>query len=683
MAVATIPAQVATSQALNLSMPSKKRRKLLEELSKSKKRQKLLEEPNTLHGGRDNASDAPYADVRIATAGELLWILHQQGWIGSFPHQRATLRSRVLRLFGRELALVSVGTIPADLRYANLGEVNLTGVNLDGAKLQGANLRDTIFHAASLIGADLRGARLDGADVTDARLLPSDQEQDWTARFPATVTPPPKPLAGLQICTRNELLWLLRNYGWLNATTEEERERVDLRGSDLQNADVFDADVEGYDLDGAVLISDMRIGELEKARDANETAGKPRYAGVEIRTRQELLWIKLKEGWSGAPAVGNGADPAHPDPTRADLREAVLLPIPQGPSPGLPTGTGTGIFSGSRLFGANLRSAKLDGADLTMVELSNANLSRAEMSGTTLDHATLDGARLPGARLYSAWAIGASMLRADLRNAALARAIFCGSNLSVADLRGADCLGADARGVDLRGAKVDAGTSFIDLTVDSNTQFGDIVWYSLPLLQINWKRVGRIGDEHDLNAVLAEPDVSEEECAKAFGNVIRAYRELSNILRRQGFYADASRLRLRQKWIERRQLRRQGHPIRWLISCGSNIMTGYGERPWGITVAFALVVVLFWLAYYVLARFGLPLFPASAAGQLSLWNAGKLSVFSLVGRQEISATLLNERFIGGVISFLTIFEGGVGWLLLLGITVLASRQLLGETTSAP
>lgn len=130
-----------------------------------------------------------------------------------------------------------------------------------------------------------------------------------------------------------------------------------------------------------------------------------------------------------------------------------------------------------------LHRANLRGASAVEAILRDADLSRAKADRARLD--LIDGR---DANWFGASLRGATVVNADMQ----------GATPSVAHLHRADFRDADFRGADLRGALVDAATSFIDIRIDIRTKLGDIVWYGLPLTQVDWRQAPRLGDELDL-----------------------------------------------------------------------------------------------------------------------------------------------------------------------------------------
>jgi Pentapeptide repeats (8 copies) len=122
----------------------------------------------------------------------------------------------------------------------------------------------------------------------------------------------------------------------------------------------------------------VRAAELRAACVANRAARQPPYAGVALRTLDELRWVLREHGWSGAFTRGH-----HPP----DLRQANL--------------------SGADLVGVDLR-----GADLSGAVLAGTNLCGAHLEGADLRHAIMDRTtRLPHAHLQGA-ALGQAQLDA-------------------------------------------------------------------------------------------------------------------------------------------------------------------------------------------------------------------------------------------------------------------------------
>jgi hypothetical protein len=306
-----------------------------------------------------------------------------------------------------------------------------------------------------------------------------------------------------------------------------------------------------------------RQAELDAAYTANVQSGKPPYAHVKIGTLGELRWIVQTRGWSGDPSELMEQEPR----SGPDLREASL--------------------QDAVLDGATLRGARLTGADLS--------------------HASLDKADLRQARLRGAILVGASLREADLR---------------VTKLDQADLGGAILSGADLRGARLDEKTWLDAITLDTATWVGDVFWSSAALPRIRWEQVPRLGDEQ----AIAQAQTREEQIVACRG-AARAYRGLAVALRAQGLASVASSYRLREQRLERRALWYQRKYGAWLFSGLLDLISGYGEEPGRILLAYLMVVLGFAVAYFSVTRF-----LETKLAQLSWDEALVLSLTSFHGR---------------------------------------------------
>jgi hypothetical protein len=239
----------------------------------------------------------------------------------------------------------------------------------------------------------------------------------------------------------------------------------------------------------------------------------------------------------------------------------------------------------------------------------------------------LDGASLPGARLTGADLSHASLDTADLRQARLRGAILVGTSLRGADLRfakldQADFGGAILTGADLRGARLDEKTWLDAITLDTTTWVGDVFWSSAALPRIRWEQAPRLGDER----AIAHAQTREERIT-ACRSAARAYRGLAVALRAQGLASVASSYRLRQQRLERRALRHQRKYGAWLFSGLLDLISGYGEEPVRILLAYLTVVLGFAAAYWSVTHF-----LETRLAQLSWDEALVLSLTSFHGR---------------------------------------------------
>jgi hypothetical protein len=117
------------------------------------------------HEANVAAGKAPYADVRIGTLGELLWVVQERRWSNDIVPPDGHVHAN---LSGIDLHHVNLSGI--DLRRANLSGARLADTNLSGALLNGANLSGAGLFDANLSGVDLFDANLGGAYLVRANL---------------------------------------------------------------------------------------------------------------------------------------------------------------------------------------------------------------------------------------------------------------------------------------------------------------------------------------------------------------------------------------------------------------------------------------------------------------------------------------------------------------------------------
>lgn len=595
----------------------------------------------------------PCEDARIMTLGEILFILLEQGWAGDIVlGERNVERAAKWFIQARRHQTGDNLLPPADLRRIDLRAANIRWINLQRALLGCANLKGVDLRNADLVDADLTGALFTGANLGEGEtqtILITGARADALSKS-RRQRPDAPPYADAVFASINELLWVMREENWTGELQTRGRARADLREADLSTFDLDGMDLTGARLTDTKLISQEREQELRTALLTSTSTSKSTSSAmpcndVQIATRNELLWVMREHGWSGDPDPGTLK--------RANLRGAEL--------------------SGAHLRRADLEGADLAGAKLEKADLHSANLHRANLRGvgaaratlrsTDMSHAKADRARLDvtdvqDADLSNASLRGAKIIEADLR----------GANLSVAHLHRADFRGADFSCADLRGALVDAATSFIDIHIDTGTLLGDIVWYGLPLTQIDWRQAPRLGDERDLDPRRSRG--TGKSRATVYRDVTRAYRNLWTALRRQGIYTAASRYRLREKRLERKNYWERKRYGRWANSLRADLISGYGEIPSRSLLTFFIIIPLYALIYFYLSNVTFSWLPGSGQDKLSLVQSIMLSLTLFQGHtQSLAAVLaavgLTETLIGGYV--------------LLAFTVLRTRQILGQS----
>jgi hypothetical protein len=248
-----------------------------------------------------------------------------------------------------------------------------------------------------------------------------------------------------------------------------------------------------------------------------------------------------------------------------------------------------------------LVEAHLEGADLYQAYLEGAFLTLAHLEGATLTRADLEGARLIGAHLE-------------------------GARLSEAYLEGASFTGATLDG------KTDLSDAIIFAPADPRSlharllrrprygpALGDIHWGDFDLVQLTqwegWDAVRRLADEQSVDW-LSEAEAYEYRAA------VRAYRQMAQRLRDQGFSDVADRLSDRAQVLQRKLLfhvmledwRRPwllpGDLLRWLFSWFLALLAGYGYHP-GRTLLWYLVLVAGFAVTYFAYGTGCPILGVS------------------------------------------------------------------------
>jgi hypothetical protein len=368
--------------------------------------------------------------------------------------------------------------------------------------------------------------------------------------------------------------------------------------------------------------SPARIAELQAAYADNIAHGKAPYAHVAICTAGELRWILGERGWSGErDALGQ----PRPQLEEADLRGANLSRV--------------------RLCQAILRNASVEGACLF-----GADLYRAELQGARCEKTDLRQVELFGADLDHAW-----LWDADFRGASLARTSLCATHFRGADLRGAD----------LTGAWMDSTTRFRAVKLDADTRVGQVVWNSVPLIQVDWARMPATGEEADIKGK------KRAERIQAIFAAQQAYDGLAVVLQNQGIKEWASRYHLRALRLERRAQLLRGHLLNWFVSWLIDMLSGYGQYTGRALRAYALVVTLFAASYYELTNV-LSAHIHTRATRLSWIEALVLSVSSFHGRGFFPQAIT----LGDPIAVVAAAEAVIGLFIELVFITTFSRRVL-------
>src|SRR6266571_2167155 len=234
----------------------------------------------------------------------------------------------------------------------------------------------------------------------------------------------------------------------------------------------------------------------------------------------------------------------------------------------------------------------LRGADLHGVDLQNLPLSRIQ-GGLTVkewDDATSEQREMASVHLE-----GASLSGAHLNDAFLRSAHLEGANFKKARLAGAN----------LELAFFDSGTNLSGISLESNghafVSLAEVHWGDANLAVVDWKSVSMLGDEYRARQKERNGKVKDRLTRlKEYEGAVRANRQLAIALQAQGMNEQAAGFAYRAQKLQRKVFWLQREFGRWLFSMLLALLSGYGYRIWRILAAYALVVSLFAVSYFVL-----------------------------------------------------------------------------------
>ncbi len=324
-----------------------------------------------------------------------------------------------------------------------------------------------------------------------------------------------------------------------------------------------------------------RQAELRAAYAANVASGKPPYADVHIRTRGELRWVLRERGWSGD----------------YDAYIVKYVITPRGE-----------MYEPANLSGVNLSHVCLRAINLRMADLSGANLVYADLHGAYLADANFSNADMGRIDLSAA-----ELRHANLSGAHMREANLSGANAHYSNLQDTRLHRANLTGTVLHGVRMDPATVLSDITLDSHTWLGDVIWNGVSLARIDWDQAPRLGDEdsqrvrEEVVELYENPESSKPTSVTrvaAYLDAARAYHQLANALHSQGLGEPAGRYAYRAQVLERKAYLLDGKPGRWFFSLLLGLVAGYGYRMGRIIIAYLLVVGCAAVAYYLCGRFG-------------------------------------------------------------------------------
>jgi hypothetical protein len=294
-------------------------------------------------------------------------------------------------------------------------------------------------------------------------------------------------------------------------------------------------------------------------------------------------------------------------------------------------------LSGLNLAGAYLNEALLTGAYLAYANLTGVYLARADLMNANLDHANLAGAYLGDTQLMGASLLGSDLARCDLFRANLGGATLCYTNLA-----GANLFGSNLAGADLREAQLDSTTFLRDTMLGDEShrsgrwrgrrrlkrygsaKLGDVHWGGVDVTAADWDGIRRLGDE---SLAGLHDGISKHRA------VVRAYRQVAQLLRQQGMAEEADRFLYCAQVCKRKVLLRQSKVWQYLGSCVLAVLAGYGYRPGRSILWYLATILSFGFLYFQVTHgvFALGLV-RSELQPLTWYEALVLSVSSFHGR---------------------------------------------------
>jgi uncharacterized protein YjbI with pentapeptide repeats len=335
------------------------------------------------------------------------------------------------------------------------------------------------------------------------------------------------------------------------------------------------------------------------------------FKGIKL-SRADVEWLlSTHEDGSNTADRSAGIRREHEglDLRGADLQRVNLRELPLKGS----------YLSKTHLEGADLSFANLDGAELSSTHLDNADLYGAHLEGTflnlaCLENANLNSAHLQYANLNSANLQGANLSFVDLKESSLWRAQLQGANLHSAHLEGANLRSAQLQGAGLNNAYFDNATKLNGAFLEDKTwgvvSLADIFWNNVNITVVDWSLISELGDEQhareeEERGFERDPRIGyypedRHRTLDEYRKTVRAYRQLSVVLRSQGLNEDAARFAYRAQLMQKKVYRFSGKIWQYLGSLFLDLLSGYGYRVVRCFIAYALVITIFATIYHQL-----------------------------------------------------------------------------------
>jgi len=324
---------------------------------------------------------------------------------------------------------------------------------------------------------------------------------------------------------------------------------------------------------------------------------------------------------------------------------------------------------------AGLRGGLFPGEWEPLTEEQRAPASLC-LKGAQLSYVHLEGACLYAAHLERAHLVEAHLEKADLGYAHLAGADLKWGYLAEADLEGAHLEETRLSGASL--TSVDLTHTTLANATGVGPSLVDIKWGDINLAVVDWGHVKRLGDEYVATqkrylqddscpewddrtgrAILHQVgDLKDKDTQlKDYKAAVRANRQLAVVLRDQGINEEADYFAYRAQLLQRMVFWREHEFGRWLFSLLLALLSGYGYRIWRILAAYAVVISLFALVYFIFGRYYPPHLPLHQ-GFLARTplrkqrKIGFLGVGLLVGPAAFTPTGSNLFLFGSLLVFI-------------------------------
>ena len=245
------------------------------------------------------------------------------------------------------------------------------------------------------------------------------------------------------------------------------------------------------------------------------------------------------------------------------------------------------------LEGVHLSGAHLENADFTKANLEKVFIDAAYLERATFNYANLKEATICRSILKEAFMWGANLVKADLSQSHLEGAVIKYANLS---------------GANLQGAFFDDMTRLNGSTISDKVHgaiaLADVHWGDVNIAVVNWTTISILGDEVETKKSRAKYGriKSPHERFDEYQSAVRAYRQLSVVLRNQGLNEDAARLTYQAQLMQRKVFKYQRKRGQYLFSLFLDLLSGYGYKPSRCFIAYLIVILSFALTFFIIGH---------------------------------------------------------------------------------